>query len=315
VFVRNGTTWTEEQKLLASDGVANDSFGSSLALSDDRAMIGAFVNGDTLGAVYVFLRSGTTWSEEKKFTLSSREIGDYFGGRLTMLGDRALITASGVGWGAAYLFSRNGTDWLQEREFTARVSPNSFVEAYGSGLALTPEHAFVGAYKEDTWRGAAYVYDLNTAGGAGAGGGGGIGGGAGLGGGGVAGASGTAGSGGVGGDDAGGAGGEDAGGAGGDDAGGAGGEDAGGAGQTGGSAPDGGVNGGTSPGGRSAGGAAGSVGGGGRAGSTGGANPKGGSSSDESGCDCRMAKASSSPAAWPFALGLLLAFGARRRRA
>jgi MYXO-CTERM domain-containing protein len=76
------------------------------------------------------------------------------------------------------------------------------------------------------------------------------------------------------------------------------------------------VNGGTSPGGRSAGGAAGAVSGGaGRAGSTGGATPKGGSSSDESGCDCKMAKASSTAAAWPFALGLLLAFGARRRRA
>lgn len=68
VFVRSGTTWTEEAKLTASDGA---NIGWSVAVSGDTAVIG---NSSTSGgpkAIYVFVRSGTTWAQEAKLTTSN----------------------------------------------------------------------------------------------------------------------------------------------------------------------------------------------------------------------------------------------------
>jgi len=48
VFVRSGDTWSQQQKLMASDGAVGDRFGSSVALSGDTALVGAYV--DAVGA-------------------------------------------------------------------------------------------------------------------------------------------------------------------------------------------------------------------------------------------------------------------------
>ena len=42
VFTRSGTTWTQQAKLTASDGAADDCFGDSVALSGDTALVGAY---------------------------------------------------------------------------------------------------------------------------------------------------------------------------------------------------------------------------------------------------------------------------------
>ncbi len=68
VFVRSGTTWSEQAKLTASDF-----FGFSVAVDGDTAVIGADGDDDAggfSGSAYVFVRSGTTWSEQAKLTAS-----------------------------------------------------------------------------------------------------------------------------------------------------------------------------------------------------------------------------------------------------
>ena len=57
IFVRNGTTWTEQQKLTASDGDIGDRFGNSVAVDGDTAAIAAYWdddNGSNSGSVYFF---------------------------------------------------------------------------------------------------------------------------------------------------------------------------------------------------------------------------------------------------------------------
>jgi len=63
VFTRTGTTWTQQAKLLASDGTAEDYFGLSVSLSGDTALIGApLADNNGAGSAYVFTRTGnTTW--------------------------------------------------------------------------------------------------------------------------------------------------------------------------------------------------------------------------------------------------------------
>ena len=118
VFVRSGTAWSEQAKLTASDAVASDGLGSSVALSGDTALVGAFF-GDTAavadaGSAYIFVRSGTTWSEQAKLTASDPARSDEFGWSVALSGDTALVgafagdTAAGEEAGSAYVFVRIG---------------------------------------------------------------------------------------------------------------------------------------------------------------------------------------------------------------
>ena len=69
VFTRTGSVWTEQAKLLASDGAGGDHFGESVAVDGDTAVIGAFTdddNGSCSGSAYVFTRTGSVWTEQAK---------------------------------------------------------------------------------------------------------------------------------------------------------------------------------------------------------------------------------------------------------
>ncbi|MCI0529390.1 MAG: FG-GAP repeat protein, partial [Nitrospira sp.] len=82
VFVRSGVTWTEQQKLTASDAAAGDQFGHSVSISGDTVVVGARFNddaGNASGSAYVFVRSGVTWTEQQKLTASDAAANDDFG--------------------------------------------------------------------------------------------------------------------------------------------------------------------------------------------------------------------------------------------
>ena len=67
VFVRSGTIWTQQAKLIAGDGRVFDKFGYSVALSADTALVGSpfddVASGNNAGSAYVFVRSGTVWTQ------------------------------------------------------------------------------------------------------------------------------------------------------------------------------------------------------------------------------------------------------------
>ena len=88
---------TEQAKLTASDAAANDDFGWSVALSGGTAVVGALNHdtaaGENAGSAYVFVRSGTTWSEQAKLTASDAAAGDYFGWSVSLSGDTLAVGA------------------------------------------------------------------------------------------------------------------------------------------------------------------------------------------------------------------------------
>ena len=57
-----GGACTEKNKLSSSNGAEYDVFGISVALDGNTVVVGAEGEGNSSGAVYVFARSGTTWS-------------------------------------------------------------------------------------------------------------------------------------------------------------------------------------------------------------------------------------------------------------
>ncbi len=157
IFIRNGTVWTEQQKLTAPDGAANDRFGISVAISGETAIVGA--NLDDIGAnsdqgsAYIFVRSGTFWTQQQKLTASDGAGFDNFGNSVSINGDTAIVGAFGddVGvngsQGSAYVFVRNGAVWTQQQKLTA-IGGNAG-DDFGTGVAISGDKIIVGAPLSD----------------------------------------------------------------------------------------------------------------------------------------------------------------------
>ncbi len=168
VFAFDGSTWTEEQKLTASDANAEDLFGASVAISGDHALVGATSDDDggfNSGAAYVFAFDGSIWAEEQKLTASDADAGDQFGQSVSLSGDRALVGAIGDGdagsfSGAAYVFAFDGSTWAEEQKLTASDA-DEFAQ-FGFSVSLSGDRALVGAIGDDdaaSGSGAAYVFE------------------------------------------------------------------------------------------------------------------------------------------------------------
>ncbi len=113
VFTRSAGVWTEQAKLIASDGIAFDLFGQSVALDGNMALFGKTRDDDAglrAGSAYVFTRSAGVWTEQAKLTASDGARDDAFGDSVAVDGYTALIGAAGVddngaNSGSAYVFS------------------------------------------------------------------------------------------------------------------------------------------------------------------------------------------------------------------
>lgn len=134
VFVRSGSTWTEEQKLFAPDASEDDRFGVSVAISGDTLVVGT---GRGEGA-YVFVRAGTAWTQQQK-VVSPNGTGGWFGYKVALDGDRLLV--SEPVHGNSYVFLRAGTTWSLEQQLPV---PNSSAVAL-SGDTLAVEESSLGS--------------------------------------------------------------------------------------------------------------------------------------------------------------------------
>ena len=170
VFVRSGTGWSQQAKLMADDAAPNDGFGNSVALSGDTALAGSSADdtaaGNDAGSAYVFVRSGSVWSQQAKLTSSDAASGDSFGISVVLSGETALAgaysddTADAVDAGSAYVFVRTGTAWSQQSKLTAGDATSG--DSFGNAIALSSDTVLIGAIVADTTAGtdagSAYVF-------------------------------------------------------------------------------------------------------------------------------------------------------------
>ena len=186
VFTRAGTTWTQQAYIKASNAGAGDAFGSAVALSGDgntlvvgahgEASIATDINGDqtnngaaNAGAAYVFIRSGTTWTQQAYVKASNTEANDGFGTSVVLSGDGNTLAvgavneasaAIGIGGnqadnaaanaGAVYVFTRGGTTWMQQ--VYVKASNTGTGDRFGTSVALSDDGntLAVGAIDEDS---------------------------------------------------------------------------------------------------------------------------------------------------------------------
>jgi hypothetical protein len=198
VFVRNGDAWAQQAYVKASNSKRGDQFGSSVALSNDgnTMAVGAVgepssatgIDGDQsdasmpgAGAVYVFTRSGTAWTQQsyvKASNTGEKSDGDQFGFSVALSGDGNTLAsgaisedsaASGINGnqadnsadsaGAVYVYVRSGNKWAQQayvKPWNTTNRGNLF--GYSLGLSGNGNTMAVGAYDEEGGKGAAYIF-------------------------------------------------------------------------------------------------------------------------------------------------------------
>jgi hypothetical protein len=163
VYFRNGISWAQQSKLTASDAAASDQLGADVGISGDTAVVGANLDdhagGVDAGAAYVFVRSGTVWSQQAKLTASDAAASDRFGTSVDISGDTIIVgtpvsDAGATDSGAAYVFTRSGTVWTQEQKLT----PPDIVafSLFGTSVAVHGDTAVVG--RNGDTNGSAYVF-------------------------------------------------------------------------------------------------------------------------------------------------------------
>lgn len=171
---------TEFAKITASDGIEGDGFGFSLAADGDFLVVGApgyFTQAGSVGAVYVYRRSGPNWIQVDLLFAEEGVQYDFFGSSVAIEGDLILIGAPfqipatiGGGYGSAYLFRRHdfGTPndlsddrWFQDAKFT---SPDEirFGDSFGRSVSISNSVLLIGRPGWDFSSGSAYLYrELN----------------------------------------------------------------------------------------------------------------------------------------------------------
>lgn len=165
IFFNNGSSWTQQAKLTASVGVANDEFGTSVSIEGDYAIVGAsFDDAGTMdsGGAYIFHRSGSTWTEQAILSASDAATNDQFGQSVSIDGDYAIIgaLADDFGTGSAYIFNRSGSSWTQQAKLIASDAAAS--DLFGKSVSISGEYAIVGARLDDDNGGAsgsAYIFN------------------------------------------------------------------------------------------------------------------------------------------------------------
>ena len=176
VFVRNGTTWTFQQKLTASDGTADDEFGNSVGIIGETIVVGAHFadlpSNSEAGSVYVFRRSGTVWAQTQKLLPTAAVVlGDHFGDSIAMSGSRIAIGAAGddtpfTSAGAVYVFAESGGVFAQQQKLTIPTGANG--DNFGFSVAIEGNTLVGGALQYtpiigQPAFGAAYIYEFNGA--------------------------------------------------------------------------------------------------------------------------------------------------------
>lgn len=167
VFTKIDDIWTQQTKLIASDGIYNHGFGYSVDIINDGSYIAIgspYAGENNEGAVYFFTRIGTNWTEEYKLS-PDPELGEYsFGSSISMTPDGNNIVVGShyggdYGSGSAYVFTKSGTSWSQSVKLTA--SDGAVSDQFGYSVAITDNGGYIivgSAYEENTSIGSAYIF-------------------------------------------------------------------------------------------------------------------------------------------------------------
>lgn len=184
IFKRDESgAWNEVQKIVASDRNESDHFGISVSISDNRAIVGAYVEDeDTSGTItvidagsaYIFEKDESgTWNEIKKLVAPDRGVEDKFGRSVSISGNYAIVGAerededvSGENTlttaGSAYIFETDDRGyWNKVQKIVA--SERAEGDFFGKSVSISGNKAIVAAYASDEESKGSTLFDAGSA--------------------------------------------------------------------------------------------------------------------------------------------------------
>ncbi|EAY28288.1 hypothetical protein [Microscilla marina] len=162
-----------QQKIVTNNGSAGEQFGSSVAMSGNYAIVGAFRRNQPVqapGVAYIFEKNDTKGLQQiQKISPAEGRVGDQLGTAVCLSGGYAIVgaprdTQNGTQAGAAYIFQRDNTGvWQQQAKMLGKANVRG---NFGASVGVSGNVAIVGAHFEDNERGngagAAYVFEQDN---------------------------------------------------------------------------------------------------------------------------------------------------------
>lgn len=167
VFARSGTNWSQQGGKLVGTGYANRAGqGRSVTLSADgnTAVIGGPEDDSYQGAAWVFVRNGTTWSQQGTKLIGTGVTGNARQGTgvsVSADGNTALVGGSqdNTNQGATWIFRRNGTNWAQQgTKLVGTGNTGAASQGWDVSLSADGRTAIVGGWNDNSSYGAAWVF-------------------------------------------------------------------------------------------------------------------------------------------------------------
>ena len=174
IFTRSNGIWTQQgPKLLGTAEAGNAQQGFSVAMSADgnTAAVGAPADNSNTGAVWIFVRSGTTWTQQGSKLVGSASVNKRLGEAIALSADGSTLLVGGTGSnppplptnGWVWVFTRSGGLWTEQARFFPG-GPLAFHSMFGQSVALSGDGntAVIGGpyagTMEDDFIGAAWIY-------------------------------------------------------------------------------------------------------------------------------------------------------------
>ncbi|HUH13111.1 MAG TPA: FG-GAP repeat protein, partial [Longimicrobiales bacterium] len=155
IYRLEGAEWVHAARLTGSDAARGDAFGAVVALSGERAAVGAPLQGSRRGAAYVYSAGPAGWAQEAKLVARTTGQGDHFGASLAMRGDTVFVGAPtrDAGAGTVFIFTPSGEgQWASAMRLFPLEGPSD--ARFGTTLTVLGAELFTGAPGARGYRGA-----------------------------------------------------------------------------------------------------------------------------------------------------------------
>ncbi len=171
IFTRSGGHWSQQgHKLVGTGAVGTSQQGYSVAISADgnTAIVGAYDDNTHVGAAWIFVRSGETWSQQgSKLVGNDYASFSYQGFSVGISGDGNTVIVGGPydnsnRIGAAWIYRRTGGTWSQVGGKLANNQGGSYgQQGYSVAISGDGNTVAVGANDDAPYYGSVFVYVWN----------------------------------------------------------------------------------------------------------------------------------------------------------
>jgi FG-GAP repeat protein len=164
VFTRSGGNWSQQAYVKADGGHDNAYFGRAVSLNSDGNTLAVGATGESTGAldagaVYVFARSGSVWSQQAFVKPSNILSGAHFGSSVALNGDGDTLAAGAPDeydgantGGTVYVFTPSAGVWSQQA--LVKASDTAAFDVFGDSVALSSEGNTLAVGARDEFNGA-----------------------------------------------------------------------------------------------------------------------------------------------------------------